>query len=382
MKVLFVCAVNPFLFGGGAQATRAYMDAIIDSYGIDNVDVIVCEEAEIPLEYKCVNFIKVPRRGRFAGVLGLLNFQLGRFAKSTYNILNSKSSEYQLCVFNSGRESGWVAKRLKNRFCRFVTIHHNYEVQFCMDTKLFTFGGRFPWLVKKVEKDAYRYSDINLFLTAQDLALFEKEYGMTKARNVVIGTCDFKAAEVIHLQEEKKEFNVAISGSLSDYQTEHGIIDFCENYLQILLNNIPSLKVLLTGRNPSEKIKEIAKSNPSVFTIIASPKDIHKEVRKAVFYICPTDIGGGLKLRAMDSLKNGLPILVHAVSARGYDYFYNKPYFKVYSDKESFGRGLLDILQYLKTSDNYQNEINEDYYKYFGYESGKKRLLNAINNNG
>lgn len=378
MSVLFVCTVNPFLFGGGAQATRAYMDAILDLYGVDNVDVIIPLEAEIPIEYKKVSFLKIPKRTKFKSLYGLLNFQLGRFARPTYELLSAYPLKYNLCIFNSGRESGWVINKLRKSRCKFITIHHNFEVQFCMDTKLFTFGGRIPWLVRKVENYAYLKSDVNLFLTNQDLLLFEKEYGKCNANNYVIGTFDFKSAEKIHMSEELKEFNIAISGSLSDYQTEHGICEFANNYLHILKRHLPGVKILLTGRNPSRTILSIVLSDPTIFSISPSPIDIHKEVRKASFYICPTDIGGGLKLRAMDALKNGLPILVHSVSARGYDYFYDKPYFKTYDDQQSFEEGLLEILKYLNEVENFSYIINRDFYKYFSYKSGMKRMRKAL----
>ena len=40
-RVLFVCVVTPFRFGGGAQATTAYLDATLDVFGHQNVDVLV-----------------------------------------------------------------------------------------------------------------------------------------------------------------------------------------------------------------------------------------------------------------------------------------------------------------------------------------------------
>ena len=380
MKVLFVCAVNPFTFGGGAQATRAFLDATLDIYGAKNVDVVVCSEADVPIEYNDIKFIKVPKRSKLSSFIGLFSFQLGRFAKKTYEILRdgNSNSKYDLCIFNSGRESGWVAKRLVNDHCKFVSIHHNFEVQFCMDTKLFTFGGRFPWLVRKVERDAYIYSDVNLFLTDQDLNLFRQEYGHTSAKNNVVGTFDYKSAEIIKLRDDITEYDIAISGSLSDYQTEHGILDLCNNYLQLLKKYLPDVKILLTGRNPTATIQNVARKAPDIFTIISSPLDIHKEVRKASFYVCPTDIGGGLKLRAMDGLKNGLPILVNSVSARGYDHFFDKRYFKIYYDKTSFEKGLKELLEYINETEDYRIYINKDYYSFFGYSSGKERLEKTL----
>lgn len=377
-KVLFVCVVTPFRFGGGTQATTAYLDATLDFFSHKNVDVIVDSAVNIPQGYEDVNFIKILKRDRLTSLFGMLDGQLGRFAKPALKEL--MTGKYDMCIFNGGREAGWVVNRLKNRSVKFVTIHHNLEIEYCMDTKhTVTLGGKYDGFVKRQERNAYMKSDLNLFLTEQDLRTFEKIYGSTNAKNVVIGTYDFKIADIIQLQETaSSEYDIVISGSLKTYQTEHGIRDFMDNYYDIVLKYIPNVRILITGRDPSQRILAYAEQHAKHIKVVPSPIDIHAEVRKAKIFLCPTDIGGGLKLRAMDGLKNGLPIIVHAVSSRGYDSYFNKPYFNIYNDKESFEKGLTSSLNYIKSQENISNVINSEYYKYFGYKAGKQRFHKAI----
>lgn len=377
MKVLFVCVVTPFCYGGGAQATTAYLDATLDYFGHKNVDVIVSDDVSIPVGYQDVNFIKVGDRKKIRAVLGLLNGQLGRYAKPALKELNT--GKYSLCIFNGGREAGWVIRRLKNENIKFVTIHHNLETEYCMDTKHFaTFGGRYEGIVKKLESCAYKKSNINLFLTKQDQEAFECKYGRSNANNIVVGTFDFKHAEIIPPLDSNPDFDIVISGSLKTYQTIHGIKDFMDNYYDIVLRHIPDVRILMTGRDPGKQITDYGIENSTHITIVPSPRDIHAEVRKARIFLCPTDIGGGLKLRAMDGLKNGLPVLVHAVSSRGYDTYFDKSYFSIYSDQKSFESGLLSLLEYLKKPMLERETINSDYYSYFGYNAGKTRFIKAL----
>ena len=106
--------------------------------------------------------------------------------------------------------------------------------------------------------------------------------------------------------------------------------------------------------------------------IIPNPIDIEKEVVNNDIFVCPTCIGGGLKLRVMDGLKVGLPILVHEVSARGYDYFFTHDWFQIYNDKESFIAALKQIKDIFKNIDS--NIIIQEYNNYFSFEAGVKRL--------
>lgn len=377
-KVLFVGVVTPFRFGGGAQATTAYLDATLDIFGHQNVDVLVDNEIKIPQGYEDVNFIKVGKRGKLYSLLGILNGQLGRFAKPALKEL--RTGKYNMCIFNGGREAGWVVNRLRNKSVMFVTIHHNLEIEYCMDTKhVVTLGGRYVGFVKKQELNAYKKSNLNLFLTKQDHVAFEKIYGHTDARNAIVGTYDFKEAQIIQLNETaSRQYDIVISGSLKTYQTEHGIKDFMNNYYDIVLKYIPNARILMTGRDPSQRLLAYAERYTNHIKIVPSPQDIHAEVRKASIFLCPTDIGGGLKLRAMDGLKNGLPILVHVVSSRGYDTYFDKPYFSIYNDKDSFEKGLVKTLNYIKSENNCSSIINSEYYNYFGYDAGKKRFYEAI----
>ena len=81
--------------------------------------------------------------------------------------------------------------------------------------------------------------------------------------------------------------------------------------------------------------------------------------------------------RLMDGLRMGLPILVHKVSARGYNAFWDRPYFKIYDNRDSFKNGLNDLLKYCK--DNYEpTVIQGDYLLSFSFQAGCSRMSEAM----
>ena len=377
-RVLYVAPLNPFMPGGGSQATRAYMDATLEIFGRNKVDVMVNKGVLVPDKYKGINFIFVPQRPKLLSYVLFSFGVLGRFAVYVARYLNSHREQYQCCIINGSLESGWCFKHVEDSGVEKVTIHHNQEVKYCMDTKnILTLRGKWPYMVLQAEKIAYKYSDYNLFLTQYDMDCMKKEYGYTKAKNRLIGTFDYKDARVIRPRKEGKDFHIVASGTMSHYQTIHGIMDFYNRYYSIARKLIPNLKVLLTGRNPSIEIRRLEESKNDI-TIVPNPENIMDQVQRGQFYLCPTDIGSGLKLRAMDGLKSGLPVLVHEVSARGYDYYYDKPYYRIYTDESSFERGLKEILSFLKHTPDSEIIINHDYYDYFGFSKGTERLKTAL----
>lgn len=378
-KVLFVAVLNPFISGGGSQATKAYMDATIELFGRKNVDIMTRKEIAVPEGYKDINFIFIPQRPKLISYILIAFGILGRFSTSVARCINSHEGLYQYCIINGSLEAGWCFKRLKSAKVKKVTIHHNQEVKYCMDTKnVLTLGGRWPYFVKKAESNAYKYSDYNLFLTQQDMHEMNETYGQTKANNKLIGTFDHKDAEVIRPGQKEKVFHFVASGTMAHYQTTHGIIDFYNRYYPIAKRIIPGLKILLTGRNPSKEIYNLEKATHYSIRVLGNPHNILEHVQIGKIFLCPTDIGSGLKLRAMDGLKCGLPILVHTVSARGYDFFYDKPYYRIYKDELSFEEGLKDIISFLSVSPESAQTINRDYYDYFGYHKGVERFKIAL----
>lgn len=378
-RILFVAMLNPFKTGGGSQATRAYLDATIEIFGRDKVDVMTNMGIEVPEDYKDIRFLFVPQRPRLLTYLLFPFGILGRFAVAAKKHLEAHDGEYGYCIFNGGMEAGWCYKHVKSSKVKKVTIHHNQEVKYNMDTKkVLTLWGHWPYTLRVVERNAYKYSDYNLFLTQQDMEEMGKEYGHTNAKNRLIGTFDYKDAEVIRPRKEGKDFHIVASGTMGHYQTTHGIIDFYSRYYPIARKLIPDLKVLLTGRNPSSEIENLKEESNNVITIVPNPENIMEQVQRGQIYLCPTDIGSGLKLRAMDGLKCGLPVLVHEVSARGYDYFYDMPYYCIYHDESSFESGLSKILSFLRQTPNSEIIINHDYYDYFGFSKGVERLKNIM----
>jgi len=378
-RTLFVAVLDPFKTGGGSQATRAYLDAIIKIFGENNVDVMTYPNINIPKGYANVKFIPVSNRSKITIIFSLLFGVLGRFAVAATKYLKEHSKDYSHCVFNGGLESGWCFKHIKNLAIKKIAIHHNMEVVYCMDTKnILTLKGRFPYLVKLNERNAYKYSDYNLFLTKQDIDQFESVYGRTQSKNALIGTFDYRNAKIVTPIDTIKEYDIVASGTMAHYQTTHGIIDFYNRYLPIVKRLLPDSTVLLTGRNPSTEIQYMQIEKPDTIFIVPNPEDIMSQVLRGRIFLCPTDIGSGLKLRAMDGLKSGLPILVHEVSSRGYDYYFGKPYYKVYNDEETFETGLKNIIEYLNITSDSCVQINQDYYAYFGFNQGVERFKKAI----
>ena len=106
---------------------------------------------------------------------------------------------------------------------------------------------------------------------------------------------------------------------------------------------------------------------------IDTPADMADVLNRARFYICPVNRGGGVKLRVMDGLRTGMPVLVHRVSARGYESLEGISLF-VYDTPESFVIALQEMLDCPGGATLRQEAYNAR----FSFEAGVKRLRNIL----
>lgn len=251
-----------------------------------------------------------------------------------------------------------------------IVIHHNYQVEITKDNM--------PWYVRppmlhwveKAEKYAVSNADLNLTLTQQDAQSLRFHY-YSKAKIEVLGVFESERKELVRVSEHIKEHNYIISGNLSVKQTVDSLYPWIRKYYPVLLKCDPHAKLTIAGKSPQKKLYKITSGKN--IEIIASPKTMEDILKKMDYYICPTGLGSGIKLRIMDGLKAGMPVLTHKNSSRGYDEFVGKSVF-TYTDIDSFCDGIKSITSCKLR----QFEIQNEYWKFFSFEKGLERLKKII----
>ena len=207
------------------------------------------------------------------------------------------------------------------------------------------------------------------------MAMFRRVYGLAQGMSFVGGAFEYKnySAPQVYSRLEK-ELTFVITGSLSNYQTTDAVGYFFSELYRYLPDDC---RVIIAGRNPTKKVLDLCGIYKNV-RVIPNPVDMDEVVSQADIYICATRIGGGLKLRVMDGLKNGIPVITHACSARGFDAFENEPVFKVFDSPKEFESGLKDLIALCESGNYGKERIKEIYRNHFSFESGLERLKQSL----
>lgn len=369
MKLLFFTYHILDGVGGGCFASKAYINAfaeIAESMTLlfpsnDGKDIVDINDMihQIPI---------FGNKNRLKKMLNLVRGRLHRFFDYKKYIC---FSDYDMVVFDTSMSSYKLLDEAKKSGCVTICIHHNYQYEYYKDNTNLPLSIPLLYWCKKIERDALTKSDVNLTISTQDKKLLLEHYDNV-APIEVIGCFEYKKEEkIMELSNKKRKNNFLITGNLSARETEISLLNWLAEYFPILCKMLNQVNLTIAGKNPSQKLKEIC-SELGV-NLIESPLDMKPIIMRADYYICPTSLGGGLKLRVMDGLKFGLPILAHDISARGYDVFKGKCLF-TYSNSQTFGESLLHLC-----SCNYDRvEIEEMYKNEFSFVSGVERLKSIL----
>lgn len=380
MKLIFI--TNHYLNGnsGGAFASRAFANAFA-SFANQCVLLYPDNGKEIDrfIDSK-YTFRGIKNTKNSLGKLSdIYTGKIHRF--HNFALKEIKKFKPDLVVFDNSRCSAGIIQSVKEKGIASITIHHNYEMEYYQ-------GSPPPWYyrhifmhhMRKTEGNSVRFSDINLTLTNEDIDLLKNTYAPnTRSKFYTLGCFEFHDSSLPTTPIKNSDgLTFVITGNLSAYQTEISLIPFLEDYYPLLVEKFPKCQLTIAGRNPSQAISNICHKYSNI-NLVPNPVNMQDVIKGADVYICPTNVGGGLKLRIMDGLKAGLPVITHKISARGYSPFEDAGCLLAYEDKNSFTDSLNRIEKTLRQ--HQKPNIQELYHEYFSFIGGKKRLERILRQN-
>lgn len=379
-KILLLASERIDLKSGGGMANRAFYDSLTLHYP-GKIDIIQLRHSPEDIDHD--NFYFAPELNKYQQISWFIRGHYHRLYAFLPKFLSTHKGEYSHCIINQCNYADMIPLLQKNGI-KTIVIHHNYEVRYQMDNKLpSTLFGTFPYLVRRNERMALTLSDLNLYLTDYDRQELTTEYNIPNipSRNITIGMFEpfnnEKKAGMSIAQTLTSNI-LAICGSLEGLQTENAIRDIMLNYYSTLSEIFgDKFTLILAGRNPGQYIKKESNTHANI-CLKANPENIDDAISQAGIFLCPVNCGSGIKLRVMDGLRLGIPILIHEVSARGYEQFLSCPWFKVYNDAETFRNGLIDIIQQIKTNSELRTQISNAYRNNFSFDFGDERFFTII----
>ncbi|BET68973.1 hypothetical protein ASA1KI_38910 [Opitutales bacterium ASA1] len=262
-------------------------------------------------------------------------------------------------------------------FSPVVVVHHNFEPDYYADT----YEGRWSkWLWVRAgwraERLAARYGDVHLFVTGEDSERFRAEFGVEAERCAVLGVQEeVKALGPSLRPADDPRLRVVISGTMSDRK---GALGLCE-LLSLVRRERERLKgrlyFVVVGRGATDELR--AWVDGKLVELRENVPDVGAEARSCDVYVNPNYTGSGIKVRNLDGLRNGLPVLCRRENAAGFRDL-PRDVFDVFATNEELLEMLLALRVDEVSSDDRRVAVHRAYASAFSIEEGVRRMREAL----
>jgi len=103
-------------------------------------------------------------------------------------------------------------------------------------------------------------------------------------------------------------------GAMNRSENEDAAMFLIENVMPKLVRQIPDAKLYVVGNKPSARLLACTGKNVVVTGFVADPTEIFEKVRVGVV---PLRKGAGIKVKTLEMLKAGIPVISSPVGAEG-----------------------------------------------------------------
>ncbi len=109
---------------------------------------------------------------------------------------------------------------------------------------------------------------------------------------------------------------LVFTGSLDWYPNEDGILYFLKDILPIILAKVPDINFAIVGKNPSARLARGCKDHKNII-LTGWVKDVRPYLHNSSVLVVPLRIGGGTRLKILEALAAGIPIVSTSIGAEG-----------------------------------------------------------------
>lgn len=328
MKVLYITSFLPKKNASqaGVNITYNIIDILHKSFNTD-IDIMCTlndeeynsEDDDIRKITKNQYYFPVSKCRKIRNVLTALHMPVIASVRYDSRIrdaikMKAKSEHYDYAFIDYTQNIAYV-NILKETMpnCKIAILEH--DVSFLgMERKVENTSG-LKKLIAKFEYQRLKKYEINSLLK------FDKVYTLNeKDKNLIENqeNIDIITPFIGKWDVNKKDhdnFNIMYWGAMNRKENEDAVINFIEN----IWPNIDkeNIKFYIIGSKPSEKIKKLQSENIIVTGFVEDPSEIFSIMDLSVV---PLTLGAGIKIKVLESLANGVPVVTTSIGAEGIEY--------------------------------------------------------------
>lgn len=138
-------------------------------------------------------------------------------------------------------------------------------------------------------------------------------YGTTPV-DVIANGVDTEFFKKTGIEEETQA--LVFTGSMDWLPNQDAVTYFCDKVLPLIWKVKGHLKFIVVGKNPSRELIVLAETESRI-EVTGSVEDVRPFMEQAKVFVCPIRIGGGTRLKILESMSMQKPVVSTTVGAEG-----------------------------------------------------------------
>lgn len=134
---------------------------------------------------------------------------------------------------------------------------------------------------------------------------------------------------------------VVFTGAMGYAPNSDGVRWFLDAVLPLVRERVPDVRFRVVGKDPPADL--VARSVPGAVEFTGYVDDVRPHMRGASVFVCPLRIGGGTRLKILDAMSLGLPVVSTTVGAEGLAVT-NHHDVELADDPHAFAAAVLELL--------------------------------------
>lgn len=176
--------------------------------------------------------------------------------------------------------------------------------------------------LEKYEKEICPKFDLNITCSTIDTERLKLLSPTLRVETVPNGVdTDYFDRTTTH--KSQSEARLIFVGTLNWYPNISAVLFIANKLWPKLRSRFPNLEFDIVGANPPKVIQELASRDDS-FHVHGFVPDVRPYMESATIYVCPIDDGGGTKLKILDAMAMGMPIVAYPIACEGIDVINNE----------------------------------------------------------
>lgn len=189
---------------------------------------------------------------------------------------------------------------------------HDLQIQVSLRAKLFE-ALVFSWLIYRFEKQLLSAMDKLVVLCDKDKKLIE---GLYQHRNIEVRPpplSDF-VYQVHRTPERIEKYSMIFWGALARSENEEAAWFLVEQVFPQVKEKFPEAKLYLVGSQPSDRLQKSSSESIIVTGFVDNPEPFFSYAQIGVL---PLMRGAGIKLKTLEMLECGIPVVTTDIGAEG-----------------------------------------------------------------